>query len=183
FTIPFSIPSTVSVGYHSYSIVWVDSGILLGSVTLDTSSLYVHDAYEKVFDQLYSSLQSQINSASYTSPTAQSYYSQAVSYFNQGVTLANQGQYQSAVNDLNQAQSYLSQANAAEQAYLASQAQTSSSGSSQATSQGQGGNSSAPKSNLLLDVIVIAGLLVVAVLLVNAAIRRKPKAQASQQNA
>jgi len=44
FTFDFSIPSNVAVGYHTYKVVWVDNGLLLGSQTVISSSLYVGDA-------------------------------------------------------------------------------------------------------------------------------------------
>ncbi len=120
FNIPISFPTSTSVGQHTYSITWIDQGYLLGTVIVNSGSLYVHDAYEKVYLATASTVSSSITqaqSSNYQSPTAISDLSQAVSIYNQGVTLANQGQFQSAVSDLNQAQTLLSQASAAQQSY------------------------------------------------------------------
>jgi hypothetical protein len=117
FSIQFSIPSSASIGQHTYKIVWVDSGILLGSVIVSSDSLNIHDAYEKVYLSLEPTVQQAINQAHYQSPTANNLLTQAISVYNQAITLANQGQYQGAVNDLNQAQTFLSAANTAEQSY------------------------------------------------------------------
>jgi hypothetical protein len=162
FTIYFSIPTTVSVGYHTYNVVWVDSGFLLGTVTVDSGSLYVHDAYEKVYDQLAPSVQSQINSASYRSPTAQADLNQAISYYNQAVSLANQGEFQAAVNDLNQASNYIQQANVAEQTYLQSQsnnnAPSPSGGGSNSGNSGSFNVSASTVEFILLATILVIGL-------------------------
>jgi len=120
FSIPFNVPASASVGQHSYDAFWVDQGFLLGTVTINSGYLYIHDAYEKVYQNTASSVAQSINQAqnsNYKSPTAISDLGQAQSLVSQASTLANQGQFQSAVNDLNQAQSLLSQANAAEQSY------------------------------------------------------------------
>lgn len=120
FTIPLSVPSGTSIGQHSYNIVWVDQGLLLGNVAVNSGFLNVHDAYEKVYVNSAQTVQqsiSQAQASNYKSPSAISDLNQAITYYNQAATLANQGQYQGAVTDLNQAQTLLSQAAAAEQSY------------------------------------------------------------------
>lgn len=121
----FSVPSSTSVGSHSYKVVWVDNGLLLGSVTLTTGTLMVHDAYEKVYLQLLPSVQAKLNdanSANYKSPDARSDASQAQTDYGQATSLANQGQFQQANGRLNSASSLLNQAAAAEQSYVSNPA-------------------------------------------------------------
>ncbi|MCX6815820.1 MAG: hypothetical protein NT120_03135 [Candidatus Aenigmarchaeota archaeon] len=120
FVISFGIPSSTTIEQHLYNVKWIDNGILIGSPTLSSGSLMVHDAYEKVYLNLVSTVQPSITQAqnsNYQSPTAVTDLNQAVSYFNQAATLAGQGQYQGAVNNLNQAQASLSAAITAEQSY------------------------------------------------------------------
>jgi HEPN domain-containing protein len=119
FSISFSIPSNMAIGYHQYKVVWVDKGILLGSVVVQTGSLYVHDAYEKVFLSLQPTISSKINSASYASPDAKSLLNQAQSAYQQAIILANQGKFQDAITDLNSASDFLSRAQTAEATYQA----------------------------------------------------------------
>lgn len=157
FTIQFSIPSDESVGSHSYTVAWVDSGLLLGTQTLISSNLYVHDAEEKVYNNLYPQVDQAIQqgqSANYRSPTAQADLSQAVSYYSQGSTLANQGDWSSAVSDMNQAQSYAAQAYSAEQAYNLAQAP------SQTTSSQSSGGGGIPEFPFVFPVVVITVVLV-----------------------
>ena len=124
FTVYFSIPSNVSVGDHHYNLSWVDSGYLLGTVVVSSGYLYVHSAYEKVYLSTQPTVEGNINqaqNANYQSPNAQADLSSAVSYYNQATTLANQGEWQSAVSDLNQAQTEVTQAAADEQTYWQNQ--------------------------------------------------------------
>lgn len=118
YNISFDIPSSINVGTHSYTIYYV--GLFNDVHSLATGSFYVHDMYEKQYDGLLSSVQSQLNSATssnYNSPDARSDLSQAQSYYVQATTLASQDQFQSAIDKLNAAQSMISQANSAEQSY------------------------------------------------------------------
>lgn len=116
YSISFDVPSTVSVGNHSYTMYYVGAAGDMHSIA--TGSLFVHDMYEKQYDGLLSSIQYQLNSVpNYNSPDAKSDLSQAQSDFVQATTLASQSQFQSAVEKLNAAQSMISQANSAEQSY------------------------------------------------------------------
>lgn len=169
FNIRFTIPSDLQVGAHSYKVVWVDKGILLGSVTLSSGSLNVHDAYERVYLNTLPSVQQKLNSAlnsNYQSPDAKASLNQAQNYYNQAVTLANQGQFQNAVNNLNRASDRLDQAYAAEQNYLAQQRSTSQ----------PGGAGSAGSSTIAIPVEVLGGIVVAVIIVIAVAIvlaRRK----------
>lgn len=122
--ISFSIPSSANVGSHSVTVLikgqqhglwWYDV-----SVTSGTQSIYIHDAYEKVYNQLYSEVLSKISnaqSANYQSPDAQSLLQQANTEFSLATSLAQQGKWQDAVSHLNTASAYIDQASAKEQTY------------------------------------------------------------------
>ncbi|HZW56256.1 MAG TPA: hypothetical protein VFF30_08215 [Nitrososphaerales archaeon] len=84
--------------------------------------------------------------------------SQAVNYFNQASTLANQGQWQNAVGDLNQAQSYVSQASAAEGSYNPNPL-----GNFIPSPSGSNSGSNSQYNTLVLAIGAIAALIVVAV--------------------
>lgn len=119
FSFSFSIPDSVAIGIHSFKVVWVDNGILLGSVVVATGSINVGDAYEKVFLNLQPTISNNINSASFVSQDAKSILTQAQSAYQQAITLANQGKFQDAITDLNSASDFLSRAQAAENTYQA----------------------------------------------------------------
>jgi len=121
----FSIPADAVVGSHNYTISFQGQEyevINWASFSVTSAGqLNVSDANEKVYAQTIPTVQNSLSTAqSYQSPKAQSLLQQATSMYNQATTYANQGQRQNAVNDLNSASSYLSQAAAAEQTYLAS---------------------------------------------------------------
>lgn len=128
FTMSFTVQPTVVVGPHTYNIVWVDQGFLLGSVTISSAVINIHDAYEKVYLGQLPTLQQQLNQAlnsGYKSPDAQSDVSQAQTAISNAASLAQQGQFQNANSQLTNASTLLSQATAAEQSYLAAQQQRS----------------------------------------------------------
>jgi hypothetical protein len=122
-SIGFNIPSDVSVGQHSATILikgqqhglwWYDI-----SVTA-SASITTHDAYEKVYNQLYPDVSNKLNNAentNYKSPDAQSALQQANTEYNLAISLSQQGQWQDAVSHLNTASSYLDQAISKEQSY------------------------------------------------------------------
>ncbi len=125
FGVSFSIPSEASVSSHSYTITykgqqkglfgWYDISVSA------TGSISVHDAYEKIYNQNIQSISSTLTrafNANYRSPDAQALLQQAQSMYNQATSLANQGQWQGAVNDINTASSYASQAAAKEATYV-----------------------------------------------------------------
>ena len=164
FTIQFSVPSDESVGSHSYTVAWVDSGYLLGTQTLVSNNLYIHDAFEKVYDNSVVSVHdsvSQYQGMNFQGPTAQSDLSQAVSYYNQATSLAGQGQWQQAVSDLNQASSYASQAYSAEQAYQSAQQAAVSSQIQASSSQ-----SVAAANSAQTDYIIVGGIVAVIVVVI-----------------
>jgi hypothetical protein len=120
--ISFSIPSDASVGSHSYFVKingkqhglwWYDV-----SWSSPSSMLQVHDAYEKIYNQLYPQVSSKISdaqNANYNSPEAKSLFQQANEEFNLANSLANQGKWQDAVTHLQSASSLADQASAKEQ--------------------------------------------------------------------
>ena len=106
----FSIPSSASVGSHSYTITYncQQKGLLgwSGVTATGSGSVTVHDAYEKVYNQNSQSVSSTLTNdfnANFRSPDAQALLQQAQSMYNQATSLANQGQFQAAVDDLNTA--------------------------------------------------------------------------------
>ncbi|MGA2385931.1 MAG: hypothetical protein ABSG33_05315 [Candidatus Bathyarchaeia archaeon] len=115
--ISFSIPSDATVGSHSFTIsMQGQQKELLGWTSISPTgtggSINVLDAYEKVYDQTIQTVQNSLNNAqnSNLSPDAQALLQQANNMYNQATTLAGQGEWQSAVNDLNSASNYISQA-------------------------------------------------------------------------
>ena len=121
FSFNFNIPNNIAIGSHSYKVVWIDKGILLGSVVVKTGSFYLHDAYEKVYLGLQPTVAAKLNqqiNANYKSPDAQSLLNQAQSAYQLAGTLANQGKFQDASNDMTTASNLLDQAAAAEKSYV-----------------------------------------------------------------
>ena len=116
--ISFSIPSDTTVGSHSFTLSMTgQQKELLGWTNISptataSNAINVLDAYEKVYDQTIQTVQSSLNNAqnSNLSPDAQALLQQANNMYNQATTLAGQGEWQSAVNDLNSASNYISQA-------------------------------------------------------------------------
>jgi len=185
FVIPFNVPSATSVGAHTYKIVWVDNGFLLGTSTLTTATLQVHDAFEKVYNALQPTVSQALTTAqaaNFRSTTAQSDLTQAGSYYNQATSLAGQGQYQNAVNDLNQAQTSIGQANSAEQAYQASNnngLNAVAGGLNNALNPaGSGSGSSGSSSVLLYGAIFIVVIIIIAVV----ALARRGKSRGNSPN-
>jgi len=123
--ISFSIPSNAPVGWNEYHVYiqcnehhWY--GWTSETWTSSDSLMYIHDAYEKTYNDLEPQVSSAIDtaqSANYESSDAKSLLSQAVNEYNLAVSLANQGNWQDGVSHLNTAQSLLTQAPAKEQAY------------------------------------------------------------------
>lgn len=122
-TIGFDIPSGVNVGSHKVTLLlegqqdglwWYDI-----SVT-GTQYITIHDAYEKVYNQLDYQVQDKLSNAqnsNFQSPDAQSLLQQANTEFNLATSLSQQGAWQDAVSHLNSASGYVDQANAKEQTY------------------------------------------------------------------
>jgi hypothetical protein len=122
-TISFNVPSGVSVGSHRVTLLiegqqdglwWYDISV--------TGSEYIsiHDAYEKVYNQLFYQVQDKLSSAqnsNFQSPDAQSLLQQANTEFNLATSLSQQGAWQDAVSHLNAASGYIDQAKAKEQTY------------------------------------------------------------------
>jgi len=124
--ITFNIPSDATVGSYSFTLsIQGQQKQLLGWSSISptataSNAIFVHDAYERVYNQNIQQVQSSLTNAqnsNYQSPDAQALLQQAINMYNQASTLANQGQWQNAVNDLNTASNYLSQAQAAEAKY------------------------------------------------------------------
>jgi ElaB/YqjD/DUF883 family membrane-anchored ribosome-binding protein len=89
------------------------------SVTASTS-VTIHDAYEKIYNQLYPDTSSKLNNAqnvNYKSPDAQSLIQQANSEFNVATSLAGQGKWHDAVTHLQSVSNLVDQANVKEQSY------------------------------------------------------------------
>lgn len=166
-SIGFNIPSDASVGQHSVKILikgqqhglwWYDI-----SVTA-TTSVNVHDAYEKLYNQLYPETSSKMNNAQYNdykSPDAQALIQQANSEFNVASSLANQGQWHDAVTHLQSVSNLIDQANAKEQSYQEQQ-------ETESTQQTQ--------SNILIIVAIVIAVAIVGGV-VGYAMRRKQNPQ------
>lgn len=121
FEIPFNIPSDAAVGNHQFNVVWVDKGILLGKVVVASGSLLVHDAYEKVYFNLLSSVNDKLNTgynANYKSPEAQSLVNQAKTAHEQAISYANQGKFQDAIASATTMSNLFDQAAVAEKSYV-----------------------------------------------------------------
>ena len=116
YSVLFSIGSLVTVGQHSFNIIYV--GAFDDTHVIGSGSIYIHDAYEKVYrgavDSVYQKI---VADANFKSPNAQSLYKQALDAYNQAATLANQGLWRDANDKLTSASSLLSQAEAAESSY------------------------------------------------------------------
>jgi hypothetical protein len=125
-TLSFDIPSDAPVGSNDYYVRitfnehhWYgwDNGATWTSSTFQT---YIHDAFEKTFNDLNLQVSNKIGdaqNANYKSPDAESLLSQAQNEYSLAASLANQGKWQDAVSHLNTASNLLSQAPAKEQAY------------------------------------------------------------------
>lgn len=116
--IAFSIPSDATVGYHSFTVtIQGQQKELLGWTNISptgpaSNSIYVHDAYEKVYNGLVPTVQNSLTNAQNGNfcPDALALLQQANTMYNEATSLSQQGQWQSAVNDLNSASNYVSQA-------------------------------------------------------------------------
>lgn len=120
FEIAFSTPSDATVGNHQYNVVWVDQGVLLGSVVVASNSLYVHDGYEKVYLSLISSVVDKLNvglNARYKSPEAQALVNQAKTAYDQATVFYSQGKFQDAINSVTNVSNLFDQAAATENSY------------------------------------------------------------------
>jgi hypothetical protein len=123
----FNIPADLSVGSHSFTLTiqgqqkglfgWSD----ISPSGTASNAINVHNAYEKVYKQNIQSVTNALTNAfnaNYRSPDAQALLQQAQSMYNQATSLANQEQWQAAIDDLNTASSYASQAAAKEATYV-----------------------------------------------------------------
>jgi hypothetical protein len=119
-TIP--IPSNVSVGSHT-CFVGID-GLQVGQSMSDfswdspTSTIQIHDTFEKLYNDLFhqvSSKMSEAQNANYESAEAKSLFQQATNEYNLATSLADQGKWREATSSLQNVSSYLENANAEEQ--------------------------------------------------------------------
>lgn len=151
-SIGFNIPSDASVGQHSVKILiqGQQHGLWWYDISASaTTSVSVHDAYEKIYNQMFPETSSKLNSAhniNYESPDAQSLMQQANSEFNVASSLASQGQWRDAVSHLQSVSSLIDQANAKEQSYQEQQ-------ETESTQQAQ--------SNILIIVAIVIAVAVV----------------------
>lgn len=122
-SIGFNVPSDASVGQHSATILinGQQHGLWWYDISVTTSaSITIHDAYEKVYKQLFPDTQNKLNSVQnvdFKSPDAVSLLAQANNEFNVATSLANQGHWQDAVSHLQSVSSLVDQANAKENTY------------------------------------------------------------------
>ncbi len=125
FIIHFSIPSDVAIGPHTFKVVWVDAGILLGTqVVIQPKPIVIHDAFEKVYIQTLNPLTSKVSSiqgTTFQSPDANALIRQALDKYKLATSLATQGQFRDAVDALNAVSSFIDQARAAETTFIQQQ--------------------------------------------------------------
>ena len=124
-SISFSVPSSAPVGWNQYYVYiqckehhWY--GWTSETWTSSTSQIYIHDAYEKTYNDLRPQVLSKITgaqSANYESPDAKSLLLQASNEYNLAVSLVNQGKWQDAVSHLQTASNFVTQASSKEEQY------------------------------------------------------------------
>lgn len=158
-TIP--IPSNVSVCSHTcfVGIDGVQVGQSMSSFSWDspTSTVQIHDTFEKLYNDLFhqvSSKMSEAQNANYESAEAKSLFQQATNEYNQATSLADQGKWREATSSLQSVSSYLENANAEEQ-----------------ISGGQRAN----QQTLVLYLAVVAIVVIIAVSIVVVIVRKKRK--------
>ena len=120
--IDFNTPNDASLGAHSYYVFL--SGSQHGLWWYDyswrslDSSIMVHDAYEKIYDETLQHASNRFSSfqnTNFESSDAQSLYLQSVNEFNLAKSLGNQGKWQEGFAHLQSALSLLDQASVKEQ--------------------------------------------------------------------
>lgn len=121
----FSVSSEALVGWNEYHILIIcDEHHWYGWTEHRWESsnyqIYIHDSYEKTYNELKSTVLSNLNiakNANYEAPDAKSYVTQAENEYSLAVSLANQDKWESAVNHLQTASNNLVQAVAGEEEY------------------------------------------------------------------
>jgi len=127
--INFSIPSDAHIGdsefyvyiqfqeHHSY-------GRTSGAWKSGTNRFYIHDAYEKVYDDTKPKVDDEINQANLQGEEARSLLQQAINEKDLATRLANQGKWSEAVSHLQTASNLAVQAMAMEKIYQAQKMNT-----------------------------------------------------------
>jgi hypothetical protein len=179
--VPFSIPTTTSIGSHTYTVYYI--GLFNDPHVLVTGTIYIHDVNERIYYNLQQGVTNDINSAvnsGYQSPDARSDLSQAQSDFSLANSYASNGQFVNGINELQDARNLITQANSAEQSYRSSH--SSFGGGSSGSSYGGSSNNNYSEydySGIILLAIIataIAGSLVVII----PRIKKKGKASKTQ---
>ena len=154
------IPANVSAGSHSY-FIGVDGTQGTFSVTFSWNSpsltLQILDSNSKIFNALLPQVSNNLSraiNATYQGAEAKSLLEQAQTEFSQSIMLASQEKWAEALSSLQNASSYLEQAEAAEQRYTEQNAQ---------------------QQTLLLCVAVAAVAVAIAVSVIAVIVRRKRK--------
>lgn len=152
------IPEDARVGIHSY-FVGIDG--LQGESTSfswdsQTLMLTIKDSEEKVYNELVTRVASNITeavNATYQSSEAQSLLEQAENAYAQALSLANEENWEKAISALQNASTYLDQADVEEQNYIEAKSQQ----------------------DQLLIIVGVVVVVVVAVLIIILMVRRKRK--------
>jgi hypothetical protein len=152
-----SIPENASVGTHSY-FIGIDG--LQGESTSffwdsQTLMLVIQVSVDEAYDELRTNVANNIteaDNATYQSSEAQSLLEQAKTAYDQALSLANEEKWEEAISALQDASTYLEQADVEEQNYIEAESQ---------------------QDHLLIIVVVV--VVVVAVLIIVLIVRRKRK--------
>lgn len=162
YSIDILIPEDASVGTHTY-FVGID-GLQGGSTSFSwdspTLTLLIQNFDEEAYDELITKVASNISeavNATYQSSEAQSLLEQAESAYAQALSLANEEKWEEAISALQNASTYLEQADAEEQTYIETKSQQ----------------------DPLLIIVGVAVVVVVAVLIITLMVKRKRKQTAS----
>ena len=118
YVIRISIPANASVGLHPYAIFYV--GQHNDSHRLATGSFYVHDASERVYNGLLSTVQMRLEAAAnatFRSQDARSLVDQARTTLSKARNFANSSDFEGAVTQLKVASSLIDQAYSSDQNY------------------------------------------------------------------
>jgi hypothetical protein len=152
------IPEDASVGTHSY-FVGID-GLQGESTTFSwdslTLTLVIQKSEEEVYNELMTKIASNITDAvnsKYQSSKAQSLLGQAENSYDQALSVANQGNWEKAISALQNASTYIEQADVEEQQYVEAKSQQ----------------------DLLLIIVGVVVVVVVTVLIIILMIWRKRK--------
>ena len=155
--VAIDIPSTVTVGNHSY-FVGMDGYESNDVFSWDspTEVIVIQDSWKGIYDDLVDEIAANITmaeNANYKSPTAQSFVQQAQNAYSTALDYAEDQNYESAISSLQSAEIYLEQAQAEEEAYVPAETEQ--------------------DSTLIIVGVAVAAVVIIAVLLV--LLRRKPK--------